>query len=344
MSVVVGGTDPDTDVTRSPRGRATVLMLTLAAGVVIAVVVLPPSPTADQNLSTSGFDEATVLDSGRWLPVGTSTHAPFDARRLGDRFLWVIDGGIAAIDSAGLTTTIHFAPGEEVARVTSDGTRAVAHGLDEGGPALWTSTDATSWHKQRLPWSGSVMAVAIRPDGLIVLGFDSTRSREIVARQLRQGWTVRATDAPDTGLFSTGTGIVGRATLADGSVGYVYSPDGTTWKEIGPHLSLHDGDVATLDYTGRNPRLVLPDDGTVIRPPELPAVSLWKVGDRFWLQTPTSVWWSSDRNRWSPLPLDRAHGFQGGAPILLPFSDRALLSVGGSRGSPRTVYAWILGA
>lgn len=344
MSVVVGGTDPDTAVSRSPRRRATALLLTLAAGVVIAVVVLPPFPTADQIVSTAGFDEATVLDSGRWIPVGTSPHSPFDARRLGDRFVWIIDGGIAAIDSAGVTTTVSFAEGEEVARLTSDGATGVAHGLSDGRPALWTSSDATTWDKRLLPWSGSVQAVAIRPDGLVVLGTDSTRSREIVAHQLSQGWAVRAADLPDTGLWSTGTGVVGRGTLSDGSVGYLYSTDGMSWEDIGPHLSLHDGEVATLNYTERSPLLVLADDGTVIRPPEVPAVSLWRIGDRFWLQTPTSVWWSNDGNRWSPLPLDRAHGIQEGAPILLPFSDRALLTVGGSRGSLRNVYTWILGA
>jgi hypothetical protein len=258
--------------------------------------------------------------------------------------VWIIEGGIAAIDSAGVTTTVTFAQGEEVARLTSDGTTGVAHGLVDGRPVLWTSTNATSWDRQLLPWSGSVQAVAIRPHGLVVLGFDSTRSRKIVAHQLSQGWAVRAADLPDTGLWSTGRGVVGRGTLSDGSVGYLYSTDGFSWEGIGPHLSLHYGEVATLTYPEGSPLLVLPDDGTVLRPPEVPAVSLWKIADRFWLQTPTSVWWSSDGNRWSPLPLDRAHGIQGGAPILLPFPDRALLSVGGSRGSLRNVYTWILGA
>lgn len=316
----------------------------LAIFVALSLAVFPGSPSADQSASTADLGEAVASDSGRWIPVGTSLHAPFDARRVGGRYVWVVDGGIASIGASGESTAVSFPASDHVRRVTSNGSIAVAHGLDDRGPALWTSTDGLSWEKRRLPWTGWVQEVAIGPEGLVVLGVDALRPREIVARDLDRGWAVQATDTPDTGLWSTGDGFVGRGTLDDGSVGYLYSTDGIEWSGIGAHLSLHNGEVASLHYEGGDTVLMIPGSGDEIRPPEVPVVSLWTNDDRFWLQTQTAVWWSSDGSRWRSLPIDRAHGLEGGSPVLLPFSDRAVLSVGGARGEPRDVYVWILGS
>lgn len=344
MSVIVGGTDAGSTSSQEPRRPRMLPVFALAIFVALSLAVFPGSPSADQSASTSDLGEAVTSDSGRWIPVGTSLHDPFDARRVGNRYVWVIDGGIASIDATGESTAVSFPASDHVRRLTSNGSLAVAHGLDDRGPALWTSTDGMSWEKQRLPWTGWVREVAIRSEGLVVLGIDALRPREIVARELDQGWAVQATDAPDTGLWSTGEGFVGRGTLEDGSVGYLYSTDGIVWNDIGAHLSLHYGEVASLRYEDGDTMLVIPGSGDVLRLPEVPVVSLWTHDDRYWLQTQSAVWRSSDGSRWRSLPIDRDHGLEGGTPVLLPFSDRALLSVGGTRGEPRDVYVWILGS
>ncbi|HVR34208.1 MAG TPA: hypothetical protein VMS74_16035 [Acidimicrobiia bacterium] len=344
MSVIVGGSDPDATVLRRPNRPRIVLMVALATVVALAIVLLPSPRSAGPPPTTSAFARATPLDTGRWIPLGTSPHAPFDARRLGERYVFVVPGGVATIDAEGTTTMLPFAEGEVLYRLTSDGDTAVVHGNDASGPVLWRSTDASTWNKIRLPWTGSVQAVAIQEDGLVLVGIDTTRNRQVAARTFGRGWAVTETDAPDTGLVSTGTGMIGRGRLADGTVGYLYSTDGTNWEPAGLQLSLSIGEVITLHQRDGVTVAIQPGETTVIRPPELPIVAFWRLEDRYWLQTPSAVWWSTDASRWSPLALDRARGIERGAPVLLPFSDRALLSVGGARGTARELFMWILGA
>jgi hypothetical protein len=253
-----------------------------------------------------------------------------------------VNGDLSWIASDGGTGTVDL--GGAAARITSAENTLVAHGQVDGWPVLWKSTDGREWHESLLPWEGSVQAVAISSGRLVVLGIDSRRDREIVARSLDQGWAVQAADTPDTGLVSTGTGFVGRGRLVDATTGYLYSRDGLTWEPVGPALSLHEGDVASLHYEGGATILRTPGVAGDIRPPATPVSALWRVGERIWVQTPGVVWWSTDGTRWSPLRLDRRHGIGQGAPLLLPFEDRALVSVGGARGAPRQILVWILGA
>lgn len=344
MSVIVGGSDPDATVLRRPNRPRIVMMVALAAAVALAIVVLPSAPSAVPPPTTSAFAGATPLDTGRWIPLGTSLHAPFDARRMGERYLFVVPGGVATIDAEGTTSVAPFPDGEVPNRLTSDGDTAVVHGNDGSGPVVWRSVDGSTWEKIRLPWVGSVQAVAIQGDVLVVAGIDTARDREVAARSFGRGWAVTETDAPDTGLVSTGTGMIGRGRHPDGTVGYLYSTDGTNWEPAGLQLSLSIGDVITLHQRDGVTVAIEPGETTVIRPPELPIVAFWRLEDRYWLQTPSAVWWSTDARRWSPLALDRARGIERGAPVLLPFSDRALLSVGGARGSARQLFMWILGA
>lgn len=345
MGVVVGGTDPleppsppGSGHVRLPRGLA--LIPAAAALVALGFVLFPAAPGPAPG---GGLEAITELDTGRWIPVGHGTLDPFDARRLADRYLFVVTGGIASIDIDGVTTVASVDGNPH--RITSTGNLAVAHGTDpHGRPTIWTSTDGARWSAEVMPWQGSVLAVAVRPDGLIVLGIDQRRQREIVARTHGRGWAVTAADIPNTGLWSTGTGIVGRDRLDDGTVGYLHTANGIDWEPIGSHLSLHWGDVATIHDDGGTTVLRVADSGLVVRPPETPVSSLWILGERIWLQTPSAAWWSTDGMRWSPMPIDRARGVDRGAPVLLPFTDRAILSVGGARGVAREIYMWILGA
>ena len=341
MSVIVGGTDPRrADVPGPRRPPVAVVVAVIAAGV-LAYAALPSSPT-DRGTDGTGFTEAPLVDSGRWLRAGSGTLASYDPRRLGDRYLFVTPTGVTTMDSSGTTRAHRFGGDAAPQRITSDGRTAVVHGRIGDRPALWISTDGTRWRRQEVPWSGSVLAVAISPDLLTVLGL--AEGHEVVGVLEDDGWTVVETDAPDTGLWSTGEGIIGRGRQPDGSTGYVYSTDGLAWEPIGVLLSAHIGDVLSLHDEAGTVVARMPGTDIRIRPPALPIVAYWELENRLWLQTQAAVWWSSDGSRWSPLPVDRAHGVMGGSPILLPFADRALITVGGARGSPRTVYTWILGA
>jgi len=347
MSVIVGGADPDTPPAGTPlpgRSRTgwTVLAVAAAALTVFGLVLLPSSPVGNLSADPDHFADASAIDTGRWIPIGESRQDAFNARRLGDRYFAVVGGNLAWIASDGSTGTVDLGGG--AARITSAEDTVVAHGSMDGRPALWTSTDGRTWLPTQLPWEGSVQAVAIGSDRLVVLGVDTRRDREIIARSLDKGWAVQAADIPDTGLVSTGTGFVGRGRLADGTTGYLYSRDGLNWEQVGPALSLHEGDVASLHYEDGGTILRTPGVAGDIRAPATPVSALWRVGDRIWLQTPGVVWWSTDGTRWSPLRLDRRHGISQGAPLLLPFEDRALVSVGGARGVPRQIFTWILGA
>lgn len=342
MSVVVGGTDQrpgDSEGPKRPRGPA--LLTALACGV-FAVVAFPAAPA--DSPPDSGFSAAPQLDTGGWVEIGTGAHSPATARRLGDAYVFVVPGGVGMIDASGTTTLQDLAPDFVAHRITSDGHTAVVHGRQGPEPVLWRSTDGTDWEALAVPWRGSIQAVAIRPEGLVVLGIDTDDGDQIVATEAEGGWEVTATLAPTTGLFSTGTGIVGRGRVDGGKVGYLYSTDAVGWEPVAEFLALSSGEVITLHSEAGASVARRPGVAGTIRPPELPIVAYWQVEDRHWLHTPTAIWWSRDGTRWSPLPLDRAHGFPGGSPVLLPFADRALLSVGGARGTPRTVYVWILGA
>ena len=341
MSVIVGGTDPTQQDVPGPRRPSALVALVISAVGVLAYVALPSAP-AERGIDRTGFTEAAPVDSGRWVRAGTSTLSSYDPRRLDDRYVFVTVSGVTTMDATGTIEVHRFGGDANPQRVTSDGHTAVVFGRLEGRPVLWTSTDGRRWHRHAVPWEGSVLAVAIRPDHLTVLGLDD--GREVAGRLEGDAWSVTDTEAPDTGLWSTGEGIVGRGRQPDGTIGYLYSTDGVTWVPIGQYLSAHIGDVLTLhDEVGETVARV-PGTDTTLRPPALPIVAYWDLGDRHWLQTQAAVWWSTDGSRWSPLPLDRAHGVMGGSPILLPFADRALITVGGARGSPRTIYTWILGA
>ena len=341
MSVIVGGTDSRQQDAPGPRRPSALVALVVSAVGVLAYVALPSAP-GSRGTERVGFTEAAPVDSGRWLRAGTSTLAAYEPRRLGDHYVVVTESGVTTMDASGTTSEHRFGGDANPQRITSDGRTAVVFGRVGDRLALWTSTDASRWERDDVPWSGSVLAVAIRPGHLTVLGLDG--GREVVGHLESGRWSVTATDAPDTGLWSTGEGIVGRGRQPDGTIGYLYSTDAVTWDPIGQYLSSHIGDVLTLENVAGEIVARVPGTGMTIRPPDLPIVAYWDVGDRHWLQTQTAVWWSRDGSRWSPLPLDRAHGVMGGSPILLPFSDRALITVGGARGSPRTIYAWILGA
>ncbi|MEX1004837.1 MAG: hypothetical protein WD156_05655 [Acidimicrobiia bacterium] len=341
MSVIVGGTDPRQRDVPGPRRPSALVALVLTAVGVLAYASLPSAP-AERGADRTGFTEAAPVDSGRWLRAGTSTIASYDPRRLGDLYVFVTENGVSMVDATGTATAHRFGGDAHPQRITSESQTAVVFGRLEDRPVLWTSTDGRRWQRDDVPWTGSVLAVAIRPGHLAVLGLDE--GREVVGTLEDDQWSVTPTDAPDTGLWSTGEGIVGRGRQPDGSVGYFYSTDGVTWVPIGQYLSAHIGDVLTLHDEGGEVMARVPESGVTLRPPALPIVAYWDLGDRHWLQTQSAVWWSTDGLRWSPLPLDRAHGVMGGSPILLPFSDRALITVGGARGSPRTVYTWILGA
>jgi hypothetical protein len=341
MSVIVGGTDPRQQDVPGPRRPPTMVALAVIAVSVLAYVSLPSAPT-DRGADRTGFREAAPVDSGRWVRAGTSRVAPYDPRRLGDQYVFITEGGVATMDALGTTTVHPFGEDATPQRVTSDGHTAVVHGRHGDRPVLWTSVDGKPWQRDDVPWADSVLAVAIRPDRLTVLGLDD--GREVVGILEDGRWTERRTEAPDTGLWSTGAGMVGRGRQPDGSIGYLYSTDGIDWAPIGQYLSSHIGDVLTLHDEGGETVARVPGTDVTLRPPALPIVAYWDRDDRHWMQTQSAVWWSIDGSRWSPLPLDRAHGVMGGSPILLPFADRALISVGGARGSPRTIYMWILGA
>jgi hypothetical protein len=155
--------------------------------------------------------------------------------------------------------------------------------------------------------------------------------------------TVEEIDGPDSVLVSTGDGHVGRERLGDGPIQYIHSTDGITWTPADVIVN-NAGEVAAFVLVDEITTFRIPGEERVIRPPGLPASALWRVQDRIWVETPTAAWWSEDGSRWTPLPIDRAHGIEGAAPILLPFPDRAMLSVGGTQGVPRETYVWILGS
>jgi hypothetical protein len=305
------------------------------------------SPTTDTTATTDASSRLPVVDSDRWIPLALSTAPPYDARRLGSYYLFGTPGGVAKIDEEGVTTHSTLAGLRLLRGVASDGETAVAFGLDEHGPSLWTTTDAVSWTPLRLPWQGTVQAVAVVDDGLAVIGIDAVGGRQIAAHSSGTPdapWNVQEIDGPDSVLVSTGDGFVGRGRLGDGPTQYLHSSDGVAWTPFADIIVNNVGELAAFVFVDGLATLRIPGDERVIRPPGLPVSALWRVEERIWVQTPTAAWWSEDGSRWSPLPIDRAHGIEAGAPVLLPFPDRAMLSVGGTRGVPRETYVWILGS
>lgn len=345
MSVTVRGRDPIPGSDSTPPGLRRTVGILLVGVALAAFATFRSTPTLNRTENTSVPVEDVGLQSGRWVAVGTHDTDPFGARRIDDHYVYVThDGrGVERIGVDGGIDRVTFGSAVQLTRLTSDGTTAVVYGTDRRRPAIWISTDGLRWTRRILPWDGAVQAVAIRPDGLVVLGHDRTRNRQLTAVEFRSGWAVQESEAPPTGLWSTGRGIVGRDRLEDGTPGYVHSTDGRRWTTIGTQLSLHTGDVATIHGEGREQVLRLPETGQVIHVPEWPVAALWDLGDRLWIQTPTAVWWSTDGMRWSPLRLSPGLETPYGVPVLLPFADRALISVGGARGSERRLMAWILG-
>jgi hypothetical protein len=344
MGVIVGGVDPD-PVARERQARpltALVVACVALAGLAVASYPGPSSPIA----STEALGGIASVDSGRWLPLSDSAIAPFNSQRLNALYLMPVVGGVSTIDRSGNTTTVML-PGVDVLRgIASDGERAVAFGTSDRSPALWTSVDGHSWDLALLPWTGAVQAVVINESGLLVIGFDTTLGRQVLARSSGERgatWMVEESNGPQSVLLSAGDAFVGRAAI-EGTIGYVQSFDGINWEPFGEVIVNNVGDVAAIVHEGGASHLRIPGEERAIRPPEWPVSAVWRVEDRIWLQTPTAAWWSRDGMRWTRLPLDRAHGIDRGLPVLLPFEDRALVSVGGTRGEPRDIYMWILGA
>lgn len=348
MGVIVGGIDPDPVAPGRGSRSFTIFVVAGAAALALMLGTYAGAPSSPQGETAASLDHALVTDSGRWLPVSRSSVAPFDGHRLGSAYVVATVDGIASIDAHG-TTTLTSLPGAELLQgLTSDGETAIAFGTDERGPALWTSVDAREWTRIRLPWPGTVQAVAMGDAGLVVLGIDRSTGHRVTARSSGlpgAPWRIEETDGPDSVLISTGAEIIGRGRLdPDGQVGYLRTSDGVDWRPFAEVIVNNVGEVAAITDEDGVAGLRIPGEARFIRPPEWPVSALWRVQDRIWVQTPTAAWWSRDGARWSRMPLDRAHGIEHGSPILLPFPDRALVSVGGARGAPRDLYMWILGA
>ncbi len=346
MGVLVAGTDPDPpDLGRSRRPASPAVGVVLAA-VALGLIALPTSPGADQATSPERRPGVALTDSGRWIPWSQSTVLAFDATRLGDRYLIPVAGTIESLGADGVTRS-EVLPGVEFVRgVSSDGEHAVAFGMDERGPALWLTAGEDVWTRVRLPWQGTVQAAAISDGAVTLIGVDDTRARRIVAKwsgTAGTGWRVLESGAPDAALLPVEGGFVARGRIADGPVQYLISRDGLTWEPFATRIVNTVGEVAAIVETGSGDVVQIPGDDRLIRPPEWPIAALWRVGDRIWIQTPTAAWWSTDGTRWTRLALDRRHGIRAGAPVLLPFTDRAAVSVGGTVGSPQDIYMWILG-
>lgn len=342
MSVTVGGREPVPGPSAPRRWAVKSLIGLVLVGGATVIASTAGDPLA---VSPTEVERVPVLDTGRWISAGSHGSDPFDARPIAGFYVYLTEdrAGVERIGPDGRTSVVSLGPGATPLRLTSDGKTAVIWGTDHGRTALWVSSDGQDWKRRLLPWNGTVQAVAIRPEGLVILGIDRDRDRQVVATEFESGWAVAATDAPPTGLRSTGTAMLGRGRGGDGDVAYLASVDGRNWIRIGAELSLNVGDVAIFEGEGKDRVLRLPESGRIVRPPEWPVAALWDTGDRIWLQTPSAVWWSADGERWSPLRLTSDLGVESGSPVLLPFEDRALLSVGGARGSARQLLVWILG-
>lgn len=344
MGVIVGGHGPDP--ARQDRStRLSFAVTAVALAVMAGFFLTGPAPGDDESGEMTGM---LLVDSGRWLPWGTSRATPFDADRLADTYLLSGSGGVSAFDASGETVFVPLPGVDSLRGVTADGTTGIAYGASAEGPAIWRTGDGREWELVPLPWQGAVQAASLVDGAVVALGIDTTEGPHQVAGRWSgedaDPWVTQVVDAPDTIFHPVEGGFVAFGRLQGGAPGYLFSSDGVRWEALADNVVIPVGELAAVveDELGRGLRI--PGDDRRISPPEWPVAALWRVGERIWVQTPAAAWWSLDGRRWTRLPLDRSHGIEQGLPTLFPFDDRAAVFVGGTRGEPREILMWILGA
>lgn len=343
MSVIVGEPPQGT----SERGRRPIPILVVLIALSAAVVLARAGPTA----TTPGTEtEIQPPVSTPRLPPGWTAGGSITARFLtpaqaGDDMMIQMGGALALLSADGTTRRPDLPGLRQFRGIVSADDIVVAYGHTDAGPALWSATVADHpWQRLDMPWDGSVQAVSLVDRRIVVLG---TAGSDWVRTSAPwpppsdgSGWRVTTIDPPGTVVYPVADGFVARSlTLPE----WLHSTDGVRWSSYAEVMMHPIGEVAAVVSGPSGLRLRLAGDARTVSPPEWPVSALWRNSGRIWIQTPSAAWWSVDGQRWNELPFDEESGYPGGLPLLLPFSDRAIVAVGPTDLARRDLFTWHVG-
>ncbi|MDX1448355.1 MAG: hypothetical protein R3246_04755 [Acidimicrobiia bacterium] len=342
MSVIAGGRSEEPAV--RPRRRWPVAVIAALAAVTL-LLTGPPEPSEPPSDPQISPPVPAPDLPAEWVAAGSFTARYLEPGLAGERFLIQVEGTPALLDAQGRVTWPVLAGLEQYRGVVTRETTVVAYGMATDGPSLWIPTaSADVWEPVPLPWEGSVQAVTVADDGVVVLGTDTDgwiSARHPLPLDGDPGaWTVTSIDPPGTVVFGVRGGFVARSLLQDE---YLHSDDGREWSSHTEVMIHPVGEVAALVSTPTGLGLQMSGDERTVVPPEWPVSALWRIQDRIWIQTPTAAWWTTDGRRWQEIRFDEEKGFPGGRPVLLPFPDRALIAVGPSDLARRDLFTWYVG-
>jgi len=342
MSVIVGEQPQDTAPKGSGPMRILFVLITVSAAVVLARA--GPTSTTPEAQGEIQPPVSTPQLPQEWIASGSITARFITPARAGDALMIHTGLDVILLSADGSTRRPELPGMRQFRGVATADDMVVAYGRSDSGPALWITTDVhLPWQRIDMPWDGSVQGVSLVDRRIVVLATVGSEWMQTTAAWPPPDdseWSLTQINPPGPVVYLVAGGFISRSLDWDE---WLHSTDGSRWVSFADSALHPSGEVAGVVHGATGLEIRLAGDPRIVTPPEWPVSALWRINGRIWIQTPSAAWWSRDGQRWNELPFDTESGYPGGLPVLLPFSDRAIIALNGDQFGRRDLFTWHVG-